>query len=328
MNGRFTPVPVWAAAVALSCIAQFSWAQAGNWPTRPIRFIAANSPGGGLDIVARALSPKLSAVFGQQVIVDNRAGAAGSVASDIVAKSAPDGYTIMVGSLGGLAVNTSLYKGLTYNPLRDLAAISWATSGSNVLVVHPSVPARSVQELIALAKAQPDKLSYGSSGAGNAGHLAGELFNGMAGIKMVHVPYKGGAPAMIDLLAGQIQLIFSSAPTAVPQVKAGKIRALAVTTAKRSVVLPELPTVAEAGLPGFEADNWYGVVTTMRTPRAIIDRLNAEIVRALQVPEVMQLLLTQGLEVRTSTPQEFGAYMKSEYEKWATVIRNAGIVAN
>ena len=182
--------------------------------------------------------------------------------------------------------------------------------------------------MIALAKAQPDKLSYGSSGAGNAGHLAGELFNGMAGIKMVHVPYKGGAPAMIDLLAGQIQLIFSSAPTAVPQVKAGKIRALAVTTAKRSVVLPELPTVAEAGLPGFEADNSYGVVTTMRTPRAIIDRLNAEIVRALQVPEVMQLLLTQGLEVRTSTPQEFGAYMKSEYEKWATVIRNAGIVAN
>jgi len=328
MSGRIHPVSALAAAVALFCTAQLSWAQGGNWPTRPIRFIAANAPGGGLDIVARTLSPKLSAAFGQQVIVDNRAGAAGSVASDIVSKSAPDGYTIMVGSLGGLAVNTHLYKGLSYNPLRDLTAVTWATSGSNVLVVHPSVPAKSVKELIALAKAQPDRLSYGSSGAGNAGHLAGELFNSMAGTKMVHVPYKGGAPAMLDLMAGQVQLVFSSAPTAVPQVKAGKIRGLAVTTARRSVVLPELPTVAEAGLPGFEADNWYGVVTVMKTPRPIVERLHDEIVRALHMPDVKQLLLTQGLEVRTSTPQEFGAYMKSEYEKWATVIRNAGIVAN
>ena len=328
MNGKVTSVPALAAAVALFGIAQLSWAQAGNWPTRPIRFIAANAPGGGLDIVARTLSPKLSAAFGQQVIVDNRAGAAGSVASDIVSKSAPDGYTIMVASLGGLAVNTLLYKGLTYNPLRDFAAVTWATSGSNVLVVHTSVPAKSVKELIALAKAQPDKLTYGSSGAGNAGHLAAELFNSMAGTKMVHVPYKGGAPAMMDLLAGQVQLVFSSAPTAVPQVRAGKIRGLAVTTASRSVVLPELPTIAEAGLPGFEADNWYGIVTVMKTPRPIVERLHAEIVRALHIPDVKQLLLTQGLEVRTSTPQEFGAYMKSEYEKWATVIRNAGIVAN
>jgi tripartite-type tricarboxylate transporter receptor subunit TctC len=328
MSGKITSVPAWVAAVALSGIAQLSWAQDGNWPTRPIRFIAANAPGGGLDIVARTLSPKLSAAFGQQVIVDNRAGAAGSVASDIVSKSAPDGYTIMVASLGGLAVNTHLYKGLTYNPLRDFAAVTWATSGSNVLVVHTSVPAKSVKELIALAKAQPDKLTYGSSGAGNAGHLAAELFNSMAGTKMVHVPYKGGAPAMMDLLAGQVQLVFSSAPTAVPQVRAGKIRGLAVTTASRSVVLPELPTIAEAGLPGFEADNWYGIVTVMKTPRPIVERLHDEIVRALHMPDVKQLLLTQGLEVRTSTPQEFGAYMKSEYEKWATVIRNAGIVAN
>jgi len=318
-----------ATALGLLCIfAQPAWSQSDNYPTRPIRFIAANAPGGGLDITARAITPKLTAVLGQQVIVDNRAGAAGSVASEIVAKSAPDGYTIMVGSIGGLAVNTHLYKGLGYDPLRDLAAITWAVSGSNVLVVHPSVPAKSVQELIGLAKAQPGKLSYGSSGAGNAGHLAGELFKGMAGINMVHIPYKGGAPAMIDLLAGQIHLIFSSAPTAVPQVKNGKIRGLAVTTSKRSVVLPDLPTVSEAGLPGFEADNWYGVVTTMKTPRPIIDRLNTEIVRALHAPDVKQLLLTQGLEVRTSTPQEFGAYIKSEYEKWGKVIRTAGIVAN
>jgi tripartite-type tricarboxylate transporter receptor subunit TctC len=234
----------------------------------------------------------------------------------------------MVASLGGLAVNTNLYKGLTYHPLRDLAPITWATSGSNVLVVHPAVQAKSVQELIALAKAQPDKLSYGSSGAGNAGHLAGELFKSMAGIKMVHIPYKGGAPAMIDLIAGQVQLVFSSAPTAVPQVKAGKIRGLAVTTARRSVILPELPTISESGLPGFEADNWYGVVTTMKTPRPIIDRLHSEIVRALHTPEVKQALLTQGLEVRTSTPEEFGAYMRSEFDKWAKVIKDAGIMAN
>lgn len=314
--------------LACCIVTQPASAQSGSFPERPIRFIAANAPGGGLDITARAIAPKLSAAFGQQVIVDNRAGAAGSIASDIVAKSTPDGYTLLVSALGGLAVNTHLYKGLSYHPLRDLAPITWATSGSNVLVVHPSVPARSVQELIALAKAQPGKLSYGSSGAGNAGHLAGELFNSMAGIKMVHIPYKGGAPAMVDLLAGQIQLIFSSAPTAVPQVKAGRIRGLAVTTAGRSVILPELPTIAEAGLPGFEADNWYGVVTTMKTPRAVIDRLNTEIARALHATDVTQLLLAQGLEVRTSTPQEFGAYMKSEFDKWARVIRDAGIVAN
>ena len=315
--------------ILLLCVAaQPVLAQTDKYPSRPIRFIAANAPGGGLDITARAISPKLTAALGQQVIVDNRAGAAGSVASEIVAKSAPDGYTIMVGSIGGLAVNTHLYKNLGYQPLRDHAAITWATSGSNVLVVHPSVPAKSVKDLIALAKAQPGKLSYGSSGAGNAGHLAGELFNGMAGIKMVHIPYKGGAPAMVDLLAGQIQLIFSSAPTAVPQVRNNKIRGLAVTTSKRSVVLPDLPTIAEAGLPGFEADNWYGVVTVARTPRPIIERLNAEIIKAITAPDVTKLLLTQGLEVRTSTPAEFQAYIKSEYEKWAKVIKTAGIVAN
>ncbi len=299
-----------------------------DYPTKPIRFIAANSAGGGLDVVARALSPKLAAVFGYQVVVDNRAGAAGSLASEITAHAPPDGHTILVASLGGLAVNTNLYKGLNYNPLRDLAPVTFATSQSNVLVVNVSVAAKSVQELIALARAQPGRLTYGSSGAGNAGHLAAELFKSMTNTDMVHVPYKGGAPAMIDLIAGQVQLVFSSAPTAVPQVKAGKIRGLAVTTLRRSAVLPELPTIAESGLPGYEADNWYGVVTTSGTPRAIIDWLNAEIVRALLSADVKQLLFTQGLEVHTSTPQEFGAYQKSEFDKWAKVIKDAGISAN
>ena len=313
------------AAIAMSCVV---CAAQLNYPTKPVRFIAANSAGGGLDIVARSLAPKLAAVFGYQVIVDNRAGAAGSIASEITAHAPPDGHTIMTGSLGGLAVNTNLYKGLNYHPLRDLAAITFATSSSNVLVVNPSVPAKSVQELIALARAQPGKLTYGSSGAGNAGHLAGELFKSMTRTEMVHVPYKGGAPAMIDLIAGQVQLVFSSAPTAVPQVKAGKIRALAVTTLKRSTVLPDLPTIAESGLPGYEADNWYGIVTTAGTPRAVIDYLNTEILRALLSPDIKQLLFNQGLEVRTSTPAEFGAYMKSEFEKWARVIKDAGMTAN
>ena len=318
-----------AAGIALAIMAFAAVAAApANYPNKPVRLIAANSAGGGLDIVARSISPKLAAVFGYQVVVDNRAGAAGSLASEITAHAPADGHTVMVGSLGGLAVNTNLYKSLNYHPLRDLAPVTFATSQSNVLVVNPSVPAKTVKELIALARAQPGKLTYGSSGAGNAGHLAAELFKIMTKTDMVHVPYKGGAPAMIDLIAGQVQLVFSSAPTAVPQVKAGKVRGIAVTTLRRSTALPELPTLAESGLPGYEADNWYGIVTTARTPRAIVDYLNVEIVRALQSADVKELLFKQGLEVHTSTPEEFGAYMKSEFDKWAKVIKDAGISAN
>ena len=315
--------------VALAVISGAALAAApSNYPNKPIRMIAANSAGGGLDIVARAISPKLAAVFGYQVVVDNRAGAAGSLASEITAHAPADGHTILVASLGGLAVNTNLYKGLNYDPLRDLTAITWATSQSNVLVVNLTVPVKTVQELIALAKAQPGKLTYGSSGAGNAGHLAAELFKSMTKTDMVHVPYKGGAPAMIDLIAGQVQLVFSSAPTAVPQVRAGKIRGIAVTTIRRSTALPELPTIAESGLPGYEADNWYGIVTTAGTQRPIINYLNTEIVRALQSPDVKELLFKQGLEVRTSTPAEFADYIKSEFDKWKKVIKDAGISAS
>jgi tripartite-type tricarboxylate transporter receptor subunit TctC len=328
MPRESSTVPILACTLVLAGVAASAGAQTTNFPNRPVRLIAANAPGGGLDIVARAISPKLTAALGEQVIVDNRAGAAGSIASEIVAKATPDGHTLMVASIGALAVNPHLYKRLGYDPLRDLAPITWATSSSNVLVVHPSVPAKSVADLIALAKAQPDKLIYGSSGAGNAGHLAGELFNSMAGVRLVHVPYKGGAPAMVALIAGQVQVVFSSAPTAVPQVKAGKIRGLAVTTAKRSVILPDLPTVAEAGLPGFEADNWYGVVATMKTPAPVLNRLNTEIARALQSPDIKQILLASGLEVRTSTAAEFGAYMKSEYDKWGKVVRDSGLAAS
>ena len=305
-----------------------AYGQSADFPIRPIRLIAANSAGGGLDLVSRAVAPKLAAVFGHQVVVDNRAGAAGSVASEIVAKSAPDGYTLLCSSLGGLAVNTHLYKGLTFHPLRDFAPLTFASSQGNLIVVNPSVPVKSMQELTANIKANPGKLTYGSSGAGNAGHLATELYLSMIGGKMVHVPYKGGAPAMVDLIANQVQVVFASAATAVPQVKSGKIRGLAVTTARRSSTLPDIPTVAETGLPGYEADNWYGFVTVAKTPKARLDRLHGELVKALQSAEVRAALNNQGLDLRVSSQEEFGAYMKSEYDKWAKVIRTAGLKAN
>lgn len=299
-----------------------------DYPSRPIRLIAANSAGGGLDLVSRAVAPKLSAVFKQQVVVDNRAGAAGSVASEIVSKAAPDGYTLLCSSVGGLAVNTHLYKGLNYNPLRDFAPLTFASSQGNLVVVNPSLPVKTLQDLTAYIKASPGKITYGSSGAGNAGHLATELYLNMIGGKAVHVPYKGGAPVMVDLIAGQVQLVFSSAATAVPQVKSGKIRALAVTTARRSAVLPDLPTVAESGLPGYEADNWYGFVTVAKTPKPLLDQLHGELVKALQSSDVRQALTNQGLDLRVSSPEEFGNYIKSEFDKWAKVIKAAGIAAN
>jgi tripartite-type tricarboxylate transporter receptor subunit TctC len=303
-------------------------AQAQPYPNRPIRFVIANAPGGGLDITARVTGPVISGALGQQVIYDNRGGAAGSVAAETVARAAPDGYTMLMGSIGNISVNPHLYKGLGYDPLKDLAPVTFAVSGSNVLVVHPTVAAKTVQELVALARKQPGLLTYGSSGTGNAGHLAAELFNSMTKIKMVHIPYKGGVPAMTALLSGEVQLVFASAPTAQVQVKAGKVRALAVTTAKRSLVLPDLPTIAESGLPGYETDNWYGIVVPSRTPRPVVDRLNREFVRAFNIPEVKELLLKQGLEAAPGTPEAFGAYIKSEYRKWGKLIAEAGIPPN
>jgi tripartite-type tricarboxylate transporter receptor subunit TctC len=303
-------------------------AQPAQYPKRPIRFLIANAPGGGLDVTARLTGPVVSSALGQQMIYDNRPGATGSLAAETVAKSAPDGYTIMIGAIGNLAVNPHLYKGLGYNPITDLAPVTFAVSGSNVLVVHPTLPVKSVRELIAYARKVPGALTYGSSGSGNAGHLAAELFCSMTGTKMVHVPYKGGAPAMTALLSGEVQLIFASPPTAQTQVNAGKVRPLAVTTLKRSLVLPELPTMAESGLPGYETDNWYGIVAPAKTPRGIVDRLNKEFARALNTPEIKEALLRQGLEAAPGTPEAFGAYIKSEYQKWGKLIAEAGIPAN
>jgi tripartite-type tricarboxylate transporter receptor subunit TctC len=280
------------------------------------------APGGGTDTTARALTPKLSERLGQQVIVDNRPGAAGNIATDITTKAPADGYTILMGTIAALSINPTLYGNLPFDPLKDLAPVSQAVDATNILVVHPSVAAKSVKELIALAKTKP--LNAGSSGVGGAGHLALELFNVSAGTKITHVPYKGGAPAMTDLLGGQINLVFATAASAVPHIQSGKIRALAVTTTKRSQLVPDLPTVAEAGLPGFEANNWYGLVVPAKTPRPIIDRLHKEFVAVLNMPDIKDVLFKQGLDAAPSTPDKFGAYIKSETAKWAKVIKASG----
>jgi tripartite-type tricarboxylate transporter receptor subunit TctC len=315
---RFAVVIIAAAAAAPAATAQ-------QWPQRPIRMLVGFAPGGGTDATARAIAPRMSELLGQQVVVDNRPGATGNIAADITAKANPDGYTILMGTIAALAINPSLYSKLPFDPIRDLAPVTRAVDSTNVLVLHPSVPAKSVKELIALAKAKP--LNCGSSGVGGAGHLALELFNLQAGTRMTHVPYKGGGPAMIDLLAGNIQLIFATAASSVAHIKSGKIRAIAVTTAKRAPLVPDLPTVAETGLKGFEANNWYGVVVPAKTPRPIIDRLNKNIATALLVPDVKELLFKQGLDVAPDSPEAFGAYIKSETVKWAKVIKAAGLKA-
>ena len=312
-------------ACALAALVPLAAAQQAPYPSKTVRVIASQAPGGGIDTVCRIVAPKLSEAFGQTVIVDNRPGANGSLAAEITAKSPPDGYTLMLGAVGNLGTNVLFFKKLGYDPLRDLVPVTSAVSSGNVLVVHPSVPAHSVKELIALARKRPNELAYGTSGTGGAGHLAGALFRRMTKTELLHVPYKGGGPAMVDLVAGQTQLGFASPPSAAAFIRDGKLRALAVSTARRSKLFPQLPTIAEAGVPGYESHAWYGFVVPSKTPEPIVSRLNQEIVRILHAPDVTQALLGQGLEVWTMTPDAFGAYIRSEAAKWSRVIREAGI---
>ena len=301
-------------------------ARAAEYPTKPIRLLVGFAPGGGTDTTARAISQKLTAALGQQVVVDNRPGVSGNIAAEITANAPPDGYTVLLATIGALAINPSLLKKMPFDPIKDLAPVTRAADSTNFLVVHPSVAAKSVKELIALAKSKP--LNCGSSGVGGAGHLALELFILQAGTKMLHVPYKGGGPSIVDLLAGNINLIFATTASSIGHIKSGRIRALAVTTAKRSANVPELPTIAEAGLPGFEANNWNGVVVPAKTPRPVINRLNKEFTAALLLPDIKQFLFNQGLDAAPGTPEAFAAYIKSETAKWAKVIKAAGIKAN
>ena len=314
-------------AATLAILAPHAAAAADAYPAKPVRFVVAFPPGGGTDIIARSIAQKLTERIAQQVVVDNRPGAGGNIGTDIVAKSAPDGYTMLMGSAGPLAINASLFGKMPFDPIKDLAPVTLAASTPNVLVVHPSLRAATVKELIALAKARPGEINFASSGHGTPAHLAGELFNSMAGVKMVHVPYKGAAPALADLLGGQVQLMFSTMPPALPHVKDGKLRALAVTSAKRSPAAPDLPTLDEIALPGFEANTWHGVVVPAGTPATIVARLNREIVAILHLPEVVERLSGQGAEPVGSTPEEFAAYIRSETLKWAKVVRDSGAKA-
>ena len=313
-----------AALVCFALAAPLPGAAAEAYPSKPVRMIVAVPPGGPADILARLVGPKLTETLGQTVVIDNRPGANGNIAYEMAARAVPDGYTFVLAA-AGVVINTSLYREVRYDPLRDFAAITHGISVPNILIVHPSVPANSVSELVALAKSRPGKLTFASAGNGTTGHLALELFKQRAGIDVVHVPYKGGGPALAEVIAGQVQALFSLALAATQQVKAGKVRALAISSGKRSAVAPGLPTVAELGFPGYEVVGWFGWLAPAKTPREIVSRLNAEIVKALNLPEVRERLLSQSSEPVGNSPREFGAFVKSESEKWAAVIKRGGI---
>ena len=299
-------------------------ASAQPYPNRPLRIVVPFPPGGGTDIGTRIVAQKLQEAWGQAVIVENKPGAAGIVGTELTAKSAPDGYTFMMGNIGTHAINVSLYKKLAYDPVRDFAPVSMVADLPLLLLVHPSVPANSVKELIVLAKSQPGKLNFSSSGAGGSMHVAAELFKSMTGVDMVHIPYKGGAPAVADLLSGQVALSFSTVLETIQHVKAGKVRALAVTNDHRSIALPDLPTIAEAGLPGYQSISWLALFAPAGTPKDIVNKVSAESVRILKLPDVKERLLAQGAEPIGSTPEQLAATLAADIAKYAKVIRESG----
>ena len=294
------------------------------WPSKPIKWVVPFAPGGTTDILARTIGEKLSVTLGQPIIVENKPGAGGGVGAEQVAKSPPDGYTIMGGTISTHAINASLYKNLPYDPVRDFAPITLIVRVPNMLVVNPAVPAKDVRELIALLKANPGKYSFASSGNGTSQHLSGELFKVMTGVEMQHVPYRGSPPALADVVGGQVTMTFDNITTAWPLVKGGKLRALAVTTAKRSPIAPDVPTLAESGLPGYEIGSWQGVFAPAGVSTEIVKRLNTEIVRIINAPDVRQKLVDMGAEPAPNTPEEFAAMVKAEVAKWADVVRKSG----
>ena len=301
------------------------WGQ-DAWPSKPMRMILPFPPGGGTDILGRLIADRLSASFGQPVVTENRGGAGGNVGAEAAAKSAPDGYTLVLVA-PSLAISPTLYSRLNYDPVKDLAPISLVATVPNVMVTQPSMPGE-LKEFIATVKAKPGALNFGSGGAGTSNHLAGELFNLVAGTKLVHIPYKGVNLAMQDVLSGNVHLVFIGIPAAAPHIKAGKLRALALVAPQRSSALPDVPTVAEAGLPDFEVTTWYGVLAPAGTPRNIINRLNGELVKIMHAPELREKLAATGTEPLTSTPEEFSAYIRKEIAKWGDVIRKAGVKAD
>ncbi len=311
-----------ALAVVLADEVPCASAATQEYPNKPVRFVLPMPPGGGADVIARLLAPKLGETFGQQLVIDNRAGAGGNIAAEVVARSAPDGYTVLEGFIGH-AMSASLYRKLNYDLLKDFIPVTLLASAPFMMAINPSVPAHSVKELIALAKAQPGKLNYASSGNGAPGHLAMVLFNLLTGTEMRHIPYKGGAAAATDLIAGQVQAMFTTVVVLLPHCNSGKLRAMGIASSHRIPALPELPTIDEQGVPGFETTTWFGVMVPVGTPNAIVEKLHSEFVAALNTPDVRERLNNQYYVVAGSTPAEFAAYVKSEMSKWAKVIKAA-----
>ena len=301
---------------------------AATYPAKPIRLVVPFTPGGSTDILARAIGQKLNEAWGQPVVIENVPGAGGSIGADKVAKAPADGYTLLMGHIGTLAVNPSLYPNLPYDPIKSFAPVAWVARVPNVLVVHPSVPAKNVKELVALAKAKPGQLNYGSGGNGSAANLASEYFKLQTGSSLLHIPYRGTAPAVTDLVGGQIQVLFTGAPAMINQIKNGQLRALAVSSPKRMDVLPDLPTVAESGYPGFEADQWYGVVAPAGTPADVVAKLNAQVNQALNSPELKSRLNAEGAIATPDTPANFGKLIAAEIARWKPVISGGRVKAD
>ena len=298
----------------------------GAYPARPVRLITPSSPGSGVDIVARIYAQKMTGQLGQQLIVDNRAGAGANLGAEIAAKAPPDGYALFIATPAH-AINSSLYSRLNYDLQRDFSPVSLITTGQYIIVVHPSLPVKNVKELVALARARPGALSYASGGPGNATHLSVELFNTMAGTRMLHVPYKGSGPALVDIVSGQVQLMFANLTAGLPHVKAGRLRAVATSGAKRSTTTPNLPTVSESGVPGYVVTSYYGILAPVGTPKDIIARLNAETVTAMRAAEMRERLAGEGADPASSTPEQFAAFLRGEIDQWAKVVKAANIGA-
>ena len=316
-------------SVVALCIGAGALAQniARTYPDRPIRIIVTFPPGGPTDIIARSVGQKLAEAWGQPVVIDNRAGAGGNIGTDLAAKSAPDGYTLLLSNFGPLAISPFVYSKLPYDPVKDLTPITLAATSWFFIVTNPAVPAATLKELIALAKAKPGQLTFSSAGNASPSHLAGALFQSSAGVRMIHVPYKGGAPSVGAVIGGETQVAIESPPPIVPQVKAGKLRGLAAARANRSPLLPEVPTAAEAGLAGFEVGSWYGFHAPAGTPRAIIDKLHGEMLKAMQTPELRERFASVGADMIANTPRQYGAFVEAELKKWGAVIKAAGVKA-
>ena len=315
---------VWIALFLGLVVSPLRFAEAQSYPGRPVRLIVPFPPGGSVDVVARAMAPKLSERLGQPIVVENRSGASGNIGTELAARAKPDGYTLLINTIPFVA-NVHLYKEVPYDPLNDFVPIAWVSSSPSVLVVHPSVPARSVRELLQLAKSKPGALNYSAAGAGTNPHIAGELFNMLGSVEIVAIQYKGGGPALVAVLGGEIGITFPNISEAIPHVKGGRLRALGITGPRRSAQLPDVPTVAEAGLPGYEFVTWHGMLAPKGTPRAIVSLLNEKLRETLASPDQARLFEQMGLEIVASSPEEFSAHLRSELDKWGKVIKERHI---